>query len=116
MKRQRLPFALRAWGWISFAGFYLAEVLRSNMVIVWDVLTVEDKTCPSIIALDLPSEMTDNQVLLVSNLMTMTPGSLTLDLTADRAKLLVHVLYSHDVEDTRSYLMKNYVHRVLDLS
>jgi multicomponent Na+:H+ antiporter subunit E len=115
MKRHRLPSHRRAWGWITFTGFYLAEVLRSNLVIVWDVLTVEDKTCPSIIALDLPEEMTDNQVLLVSNLMTMTPGSLSLDLTADRRKLLVHVLYASDVEETRSYLMKNYVHRVLDL-
>lgn len=116
MKRKRLPFLQRAWGWISFSGFYLGEVLRSNMVIVWDVLTVDDKSNPSIIALELPEEMSDNQVLLVSNLMTMTPGSLSLDLTADRKKLLVHVLYTRDIEVTRNYLMKNYVHRVLDLS
>lgn len=116
MKRQRLPLFKRIWGWVCFSGFYLGEVLRSNMFIVWDVLTVDDKSSPSIIALDLPDEMTDNQVLLVSNLMTMTPGSLSLDLTADRKKLLVHVLYSRDIDETRNYLMKNYVHRVLDLS
>lgn len=116
MKRKRLSFPRRAWGWVRFSGFYLGEVMRSNLFIVWDVLTLDDKSNPSIIALELPEEMTDNQVLLVSNLMTMTPGSLSLDLTADRKKLLVHILYSRDIEKTRNYLMKNYVHRVLDLS
>jgi len=114
--RKRLSFPARAWGWARFAGFYLKEILSSNFNIVWDVLTPDDKSRPGIIALELPPEMTDNQVLLVSNLMTMTPGTLSLELTEDRAKLLVHVLYLRDVEATREHLMKNYVHRVLDLS
>ena len=116
MNRKRLSFAGRCFGWMKFAGFYLLEILRSNMIIAWDVLTPTDKANPSIIALSLPEEMTDNQVFLVSNLMTMTPGSLTLELTSDRKALLVHILYSRDVEETRNYLMKNYVERVLQLS
>ncbi len=116
MNRKRPSRVGRGIGWIRFAGFYLTEILRSNMLIVWDVLTPTDKANPSIIALRLPEEMTDNQVLLVSNLMTMTPGSLTLELTPDRKILLVHILYSREVEVTRAYLMKNYVERVLELS
>lgn len=115
MSRDRLPFFKLVWGWISFAIFYLLDVIRSNFFIVWDVLTVDDKSNPSIIAIGLPEEMTDNQVLLVSNLMTMTPGTLTLELTEDRKFLLVHVLYTNDVEETRQYLIKNYVQRVIHL-
>lgn len=114
--RKRLSMPAKVWGWTRFAGFYLREILSSNFNIVWDVLTPDDKSRPGIIALDLPTEMTDNQVLLVSNLMTMTPGTLSLELTEDRAKLLVHVLYLRDVESTRNHLMENYVHRVLNLS
>jgi multicomponent Na+:H+ antiporter subunit E len=111
-----LSLPAKAWGWIRFAGFYLKEVVLSNFYILWDVLTPGDQSRPGIIALDLPTEMSDTQVLLVSNLITMTPGTLSLELTEDRAKLLIHVLYLHDVEGTRNHMMENYVHRVLNLS
>ncbi len=114
--RKCLSLPAKAWGWTCFAGFYFKEILLSNFNIVWDVLTPDDKSRAGIIALDLPPEMSDNQVLIVSNLMTMTPGTLSLDLTEDRKKLLVHVLYLHDVEVTRNHLMNNYVYRVLNLS
>ena len=103
-------------GWIRFAGFYLTEVLKSNLSIAWDVLTPEDKTNPGIIALDLPVGLSDGQILLISNLITMTPGSLSLDLSADRRTLLLHVLYLDDVEENRKHFMENYVNRVLHLS
>ena len=106
----------KIWGWVCFACFYLKEVLVSNFYIVWDVLTPEDKSRAGIIALDIPHEMSDHMVLIVSNLMTMTPGTLTLELTENRKRLLVHVLYLHDVEATRRHLTENYVHRVLHLS
>lgn len=114
--KTRLSWPAKAWGWTVFAAFYFKEILLSNFYILWDVITPEDKTRTGIIALDLPEEMSDTQVLIASNLMTMTPGTLSLELTADRKTLLVHVLYLHDVEAVRKHLMKNYVHRVLDLS
>lgn len=103
-------------GWIRFAGFYLTEVMKSNLSIAWDVLTLEDKSSPGIIALDLPAGLSDGQILLISNLITMTPGSLSLDLSADRRTLLLHILYLDDVEGTRKHFLENYVHRVLHLS
>ena len=46
----------------------------------------------------------------------MTPGSLSLDLSADRRILYLHMLYLYeDVESTREHLRKNYVERVLKL-
>ncbi len=113
---KRLPPAARAVGWIRFAGFYLAEVVKSNLAIAWDVLTPTDKGRPGIITLPLPEGLRDGQILLISNLITMTPGSLTLDLCADRRTLLLHILYLDDIEETRKHFLENYVHRVLHLS
>ena len=110
-----LSFAGKVIGWIRFAGFYLTEVMKSNFAIAWDVLTPEDKSAPGIIAIELPAGLGDFQVLLVSNLITMTPGSLSLDLSADRRTLLLHILYLDDVEKTRKHLTENYVNRVLHL-
>lgn len=113
---KRLPLFARFFGWIRFCGFYLAEVLKSNLAIAWDVLTPADKGRPGIIALPLPEGLRDGQILLVSNLITMTPGTLTLDLSEDRRTLVLHVLYLDDVEETRRHLLENYVQRVVHLT
>lgn len=103
-------------GWIRFAGFYLAEVVKSNLHIAWDVLTPRDLTRQGILRLDLPEGVGDARILLISNLITMTPGTLSLDLSADRRTLLIHALYlGDDIEATRDHLQKNYVERVLQL-
>lgn len=116
MNRKKLSFVCKVVGWISFGAFYIGEVVKSNLFILWDVLTPGDLTNSSIIAVDLPEEMTDTQVILVSNLVTMTPGTLSLELTEDRKKLLIHILYTGDVEETRNHITNNYVHRVFSLS
>ncbi|MBT8038096.1 MAG: Na+/H+ antiporter subunit E [Verrucomicrobiae bacterium] len=114
--KTRLSPTQKMIGWVRFAGFYLTEIFKSNLSIAWDVLTPEDKSSPGIIALDLPDGLSDAQILLISNLITMTPGSLSLDLCADRRTLLLHILYLDDVEKTRQHFLENYVHRVLHLS
>jgi multicomponent Na+:H+ antiporter subunit E len=42
----------------------------------------------------------DFGILLFSNLLSMTPGSLSLDISMDKKFLLVHVLYNQDSEKT----------------
>lgn len=98
--------------WLHFSGFYLMEILKSNLMIARDVLTPRDEANPGILALELPEGMSEWQILLVSNLITMTPGTLTLDLSPDRRTLLLHILYLHDIEQTRRHLLDNYVNRV----
>jgi multicomponent Na+:H+ antiporter subunit E len=116
MSRKKLSLIPKVWGWVLFGGFYLGEVIKSNLFILWDVLTPGHLSDPSIIAVDLPEEMSDIQILLVSNLVTMTPGTLSLELTSDRKKLLIQILYTGDVEATRNHISQNYVHRVFSLS
>ena len=106
--------ACGGWLWLWF--FYLIEVVKSNLQITWDVLTPTDKTRQGFLRLDLPEGMSDFRILLVSNLITMTPGTLIVGLSEDRRTLLCHVLYmGDDIEATRHHLQSNYVHRVHQL-
>jgi len=114
--KNELSFPAKIIGWIAFSGFYLIEVIKSNLVIAWDVLTPGDSSKSGIIAIELPKGLGDFQILLVSNLITMTPGTLSLELCADRRTLLLHILYLEDIEGTRKHLTENYVNRVLYLS
>lgn len=103
-------------GWLSLLMFYFTEVVKSNLQIAWDVITPSDLTRQGFLRLDLPEGMSDFRILLVSNLITMTPGTLIVGLSEDRRSLLCHVLYlDEDIEATRNNLQQNYVYRVHQL-
>lgn len=82
---------------VVFALFYVYELVRSSMEVAWDVLTPKDLTQPCIVRvpLDLKSEF---QIALLMNLITFTPGSLSVELSEDKKILYVHGMFVHDKE------------------
>ncbi len=53
--------------------------------------------------LDLES---DFQILALSNLITMTPGTLTLDISGNKRKIFIHAMYAGDREKIISEIKK----------
>ena len=50
-----------------------------------------------------------------TNLVSLTPGSLSLDLSPDRSTLLVHVMFLDDAERCRREIKDGFERRVLEL-
>jgi multicomponent Na+:H+ antiporter subunit E len=76
----------------SFIGFYLLKLIQSNIVIAYDILTPKMSTNPGLIEVPLTLK-SDFGLLLFSNLLSMTPGTLVMDIYENREIALVHVLY-----------------------
>lgn len=77
---------------VEFIVFYLGKLLQANLYIAWDILTPKMHTKPAF--LEVPVTLKSNLGLLMfSNLLSMTPGTLSMDITPDKKKVLVHVLY-----------------------
>jgi len=94
---------------LAFAVFYLKEVLVANLHIAADILRPRSKAAPGFVVLPL-GEMSNIQILLLTNLISMTPGTLSFDLSQDRRRLLLHVMYLHGrEEETRDHLLEHYV-------
>ncbi len=75
-----------------FLIFYLFKVIQANIFIAYDILTPSLRAKPEFIW--IPIKVTsDFGILLLSNLITMTPGTLTVEITPDKKNLLVHCLY-----------------------
>ena len=85
---------------VLFAGFYLVKLISANLYIAYDILTPKMRTRPGTIEMDVDLS-TDRGILLLSNLVSMTPGTLTMDYDRDLKKLLVHLLYMDRQEATR---------------
>lgn len=80
-----------------FLPFYVFEVVRSNFRVAYDILTPRDHFQPAIVTIPL-EPMSDLQLLMISNLVTMTPGTLTLDVSEDKRQLTIHAMYADDIE------------------
>ena len=86
-----------------FILFYIREIIISNFMVAYDLMTPTYFMKPGVIAMPLDVE-SEFQIFLVANLITMTPGTLTIDISSDRKTLYVHAMYINDLEDLRSEL------------
>ncbi len=79
-------------------------------------LASESYVCPGVIAIPLEAR-TDVEITLLANLITLTPGSVSLDLSEDRRVLYIHAMYidGGDVEAYRRSVKEGLERRVLEL-
>ena len=71
---------------------------------------------PGVIGIPLDAR-TDREIALLANLITLTPGSVALDLSEDNRVLYVHLMYidDGDVDAARRNIKENLERRVLEL-
>lgn len=99
---------------IGFVLFYSKELLLANLRVAYDALTPTHHMRPGVVAIPLEAE-TDLEILLLANLLTMTPGSISIDVATDRRTLYIHAMYIDDVESLRQEVKSRFEKRVLEL-
>jgi multicomponent Na+:H+ antiporter subunit E len=99
---------------ISFVGFYLRELVMANVRVAADVVTPQHLARPAVVAVPLDAQ-TDAEITVLANLMTMTPGTLTLDVSDDRRVLYIHAMFVEDPERFRRQVKDNFERRVLEM-
>ena len=108
-------FVRTFFGVISFFFFYLGEIILANVQVAIDILTPKHRMKPAILA--IPLDVTsDIQLLAINNLITMTPGTLSLDISPDRKTLYVHAMYVDDTEATKREIKEAFEKRILEMS
>jgi multicomponent Na+:H+ antiporter subunit E len=98
----------------GFLVYYVWELFKSNAIIAYDVLTPTHHMKPGVIGIPIEVE-TDLEITVLANLITMTPGTLSLDISPDRKTLYVHAMYINDPDKLRAEIKENFERRVLEL-
>lgn len=94
--------------------FFIKALFMSNLRVLWDVVTPSHISRPGIIRLPLNAR-TDLEIMLVANLISLTPGTLSIDISEDRRFLYVHVMFLDDVETACRELKEGLEQRVLEV-
>jgi multicomponent Na+:H+ antiporter subunit E len=90
------------------------HIILANLQIAWRVLNPWMHLKPAVIAVPL-SAHTDAEITALANLITLTPGTLSVDVSPDRSALYVHVM---DLSDRRTFtraLKQGLERRVLEV-
>ncbi|EMR01842.1 Na+/H+ antiporter subunit E [Cesiribacter andamanensis] len=104
-------------GALALALYFIREVFVANMKIAYDIITPRLLVEPTVIAYPL-TVTTDLQITLLACMFTLTPGSLSLDVSEDKRFLYVHILYldSGGVDAYINKLKNGFEHRLLQLT
>ncbi len=101
---------------LLFLLFYAKEVVLANLQIAWEILLPSrGGRTPEFLQVSVEG-LNDRQLLIVTNLITMTPGTLSFDVSRDRRTVLIHQLIPGDSkEEDRSRFASEYVRRVREI-
>jgi multicomponent Na+:H+ antiporter subunit E len=99
---------------IAFIGYFLWELVKANVRVAAEVLTPGHQMRPAIVAipLDLRSPLA---ITLLAQMITLTPGTLSLDVSSDRRVLYVHSMYVDDIDAFRRSIKDGFERRLLQV-
>ncbi|MDR5904629.1 Na+/H+ antiporter subunit E [Franzmannia qiaohouensis] len=90
---------------IMFIGFFIKELIMANMRVAFDILTPPWHMQPGVIAMPLKAE-TELEITMVANLISLTPGTLSLDVSDDKRVLYIHAMFLDNEEELRKSLQE----------
>jgi multicomponent Na+:H+ antiporter subunit E len=104
----------RSLRFLGFIGFFVVELVSANLRVAWEVITPEHHMQPAIIAIPLDAA-TDLQITILANFITLTPGTLSLDVSEDRKTLFIHAMYVDDPDQFRREIKERLERRVIEV-
>jgi multicomponent K+:H+ antiporter subunit E len=109
------PGGFRAGKMLSYALMVMWDIMVANIQVAWIVLTVPNsKLKPAwiIIPLDLRQP---EAITLLAGTITLTPGTVSADLSESGHYLLVHVLHTNDPDAERDAIKSRYEARLKEI-
>ena len=103
-------------GLIGLITFFFKELFVANLRVAWDVITPVHQMSPSVIALPLDAK-TDFEITVLANMISLTPGTLSIDIASDRKTLFVHNVYTDEgTEEVKSKIKNGFERKLLKIT
>lgn len=97
-----------------FLGFLAFEIVKANLVLAHDIVTPTHRLEAGVIAVPLEAR-TPFEITALANLITLTPGTLSLDLSEDLRTLYVHAMFPGTADEARRRITEGFERKLLEL-
>jgi len=95
----------------SLALLFVKELILSGWRVARLVTSPKMKLRPGIFAYPLSVDR-DFEITLLANLITLTPGTLSVDVSSDRKTLFVHAIDCSDIEKAKSDIRNGFERKI----
>lgn len=99
---------------VRFVTISLWEIFTASLALAWLIVQPKLQVRPAIVAVPLDAK-TDVEIATMSSLLTLSPGTMTLDVSTDRETLYVHTIDLDDVDEFRREIKSGLERRVLEV-
>jgi len=89
-------------------------IVVSNLRVAHEVITRKPHSRPGLIAIPLDVK-TPFQITLLANVISLTPGTLTIDVSEDRRLLFLHAMFIHDIEKLRADIKDKFEKPIMEI-
>jgi multicomponent Na+:H+ antiporter subunit E len=95
--------------------FFVRELIVANVRLAYDIITPRHYMRPAVVAIPL-TVGTDDEITLLANLISLTPGTLSLHVSEDRKFLYIHSMYTRDADAIREEIREGLEKRILEVT
>lgn len=96
--------------------FTIYELIQANIRVAIYTVSSLRSLRPAVLEVPLQPDLTDAEITLLSTLITLTPGTLTLDVADDRSALYVHFMHVDDTDAAIDAIKRGFERRILEVT
>lgn len=111
---KRTFYLKRVWKSLVLLAVFFREVVSANFSVLRYVLSPLHKLNPGIVAMSVDFE-SDFGLVLLANMITLTPGTLTLEISRDNRTLFLHTLDCSEPEKLIAHINREFVDRIKEV-
>jgi multicomponent Na+:H+ antiporter subunit E len=99
---------------VAFLIYYSGELVKATWDVIRALFRDQSTLRPAIIAYPLEAK-SDLEIVLLNNLLVLTPGTLGVDLSPDRKTLYIHFIDAPDADHAREAIRNGLEKRLLEV-
>lgn len=107
-------YVWKVWRVIAFIGYFALEVVKANLRLMRIVLSPNPKMQPAIVRVPVQLK-SDIALTVLANILTLTPGTLSLDISEQRDAIFVHVIDTESPEALRHEIQNGFERRLKEI-
>lgn len=105
----------RVWALIVLFFIFIRELVMSNIQVLFAVIRPRMDIKPAIFALE--TDLKDDwEITLLSSLITLTPGTVVLNISDDQKTLYIHALHVDDVDEAVESIKTSFEKAIVEVS
>ena len=109
------PDFKRPYRALRLAGLFVLELCLSAVRVARDTLSPSMAFRPAIIAMPLEVK-SETEIMLLANLISLTPGTLSMDVSTDRSTLYIHAMDVDDPDALRAEIRQGFERRIREVT